>query len=65
MNERIRELAVEAGVLTSWGVGECEYQTFAELIVKECLNICENDWGTIEPTQQQIVNQIKKHFQVE
>jgi hypothetical protein len=36
MNERIKELAKEARLLTGWVVGECEYQNFAELIIKEC-----------------------------
>ena len=41
MNERIRELAVEARLLTGWPVGEVEYQKFAELIVRECANQCD------------------------
>jgi hypothetical protein len=39
MNERIRELATEARLLTGWPVGEVEYQKFAELIVQECVNV--------------------------
>jgi hypothetical protein len=39
MNERIRELAIQARLLTGWPVGEVEYQKFAELIVKECVSI--------------------------
>ena len=39
MNERIKELATEARLLTGWTVGEVEYQKFAELIVKECVGI--------------------------
>ena len=38
MNKRIKELAVEARLLTGWPVGEVEYQKFAELIVRECMN---------------------------
>lgn len=38
MNERIKQLATEARLLTGWPVGEIEYQKFAELIVKECIN---------------------------
>jgi hypothetical protein len=50
MNERIQELAVEAGV-TGYFVAGTEYATpiplsgemakFAELIVRECASICE------------------------
>ena len=61
MNERIRELAVEARLLTGWPVGEVEYQKFAELIVLEVLNVQENlmanghnAWHLHKPT--------KKHF---
>nr|QMP83494.1 MAG: hypothetical protein [Caudoviricetes sp.] len=39
MNERIKELAKEARLLTGWTVGECEYQKFAELIVNECVDL--------------------------
>jgi hypothetical protein len=39
MNERIRELATEARLLTGWPVDEVEYQKFAELIVQECVNV--------------------------
>ena len=42
MNERIKELATEARLLTGWPVGEVEYQKFAELIVAECLKIAKN-----------------------
>jgi hypothetical protein len=38
MNERIRELAIETRLLTDWPVGEVEYQKFAELIVRECID---------------------------
>lgn len=64
MNERIRELAVEARLLTGWPVGEVEYQKFAELIVLEVLNVQENlmanghnAWHLHKPT--------KKHFGIE
>ena len=41
MNERIRELAAEARLLAGWPVGEVEYQKFAELIIQDCVNICD------------------------
>jgi hypothetical protein len=41
MNERIRELAIEARLLTGWPVGEVEYQKFAKLIVQECMNVLD------------------------
>lgn len=42
MNERIKELAVKARLLTGWPVGEMEYQKFAELIVQECAQVCND-----------------------
>jgi hypothetical protein len=35
MNERIKALAAEAGLLSGFQVGEVEYQKFAELIIEE------------------------------
>ena len=43
MNERIKQLAIEARLLTGWPVGEVEYQKFAELIVQECISILETE----------------------
>ena len=46
MNERIRELALQAGLITeqddreNWQEYINDVEKFAELIVKECLNIC-------------------------
>lgn len=42
MNERFKELATEARLLTGWPVGEVEYQKFAELIVKECTDFLKD-----------------------
>lgn len=68
MNERIRELAIEAGMI----VGEANgfdmtrlmprEVKFAELIVREMLVTCEEHpaW-----TGRMIGNQIKEHFGVE
>ena len=64
MNERIKELATKARLLTGWPVGEVEYQKFADLIVLEVLNVQENlmanghnAWHLHKPT--------KKHFEIE
>ena len=42
MNERIKQLATEARLLTGWSVGEVEYQKFAELIIEECAEMGDN-----------------------
>ena len=47
MNERIKELAEQAGYKHPDAVGTCEdyayfdHEKFAELIVRECTDICE------------------------
>ena len=64
MNERIKRLATEARLLTGWSVGEVEYQKFAELIVRECMEWCYAH-ATIDGSAQQIRNSIKEHFGVE
>ena len=66
MNERIRELAARAGVLTDWGdditVGRWgisgnyeQMQQFAELIVQECATVAGKD----------VRHFVLKHFGVE
>ena len=65
MNERIKQLAEQAGmhdfVLEAMGIGE-EFEKFAELIVREMLVTCEEHpaW-----TGRMIGEQIKQHFGVE
>ena len=58
MNERIKELAIEAG----YDMDMQQHQKFAELIVREMLVTCEEHpaW-----TGRMIGEQIKQHFGVE
>ena len=75
MNERIRQLAERAGVLIDWGEdikvgrwgigGKYEnMQKFAELIVKECMNV-------LDPGEHQLIARFQarkwlaEHFGVE
>jgi hypothetical protein len=76
MNERIRELAEQAGlydfVIESMGIDE-EMQKFAELIVRECARVCsdvgvalsaepaQNNFGTAQTCKMAI----EKHLGVE
>ena len=65
MNERIRQLAEQAGIYKLNLSDETEYwimEKFAELIVKEMLQTCEDHpaW-----TGRMIGEQIKQHFGVE
>jgi hypothetical protein len=48
MNERIKELANKAVGKRSCYMIEAEYIKFAELIVKECLNIAKNREDELE-----------------
>ena len=75
MNERIKELAEQAGlydfVIESMGINE-EMEKFAELIVKECMLICrrhpsrnlDNNWDA-DAVAPDLVRQFEEHFGVE
>ena len=75
MNERIRQLAIEAGAHWEHGdwnmpsavyFSERELEKFAELIVRECSKISEDDItdgdACCTNTAYRIARQIKKHF---
>jgi hypothetical protein len=67
MNERIKELAVEAGA-NYYSLGnrfeEFDEHKFAELIVRECIDWC-NAHARDDGTAQRIAEDIKLHFGVE
>jgi len=49
MNERIKELAEQARIKDHWSIDEARYltnyldeQKFAELLIQECMSICED-----------------------
>ena len=72
MNERIKELATEAGLLThNPGGTPTKLEKFAELIVRECIDcavtVGHDDNRPIEPvyTIHEVKRQIQKHFGVE
>ena len=62
MNERIKQLAIEAGFYANPDVEK--FEKFAELIVKECIDTV-SDCSIEYCTRPQIVNEIKEHFGVE
>ena len=79
MNERTQQLAEQAGMYVdlygkpwpkSMSAEECEaaYKKFAELIVRECLNIVEPDEDSGDEwcvTLKGTAQEIKEHFGVE
>ena len=74
MNERIKQLAKEARLLTGWPVGEVEFEKFAELIVQSCLtqialigisNLENDEHGDIGWTVTTSIDMIRDHFGVD
>lgn len=71
MNERIRELAIEAGFYANPDVEK--FEKFAELIVRECVGVVENLSPGYNDYRNQIedafrgdcVGKIREHFGVE
>jgi hypothetical protein len=73
MNERIKELALQAGhryyPSSNSGPLRVEYLTpelekFAELIVRECADIFDKDEMELAYTEREIHRTIKEHFGV-
>jgi hypothetical protein len=74
MNERIRQLAEQAGFMDSWfseSGDDCEQELkkFAELIVRECVAICQDVDGEdnidARSGRQDCAVEIREHFGVE
>jgi hypothetical protein len=71
MNERIRELAEQAGFKTNWqhadvqAIKMARFEKFAELIVKECANVANQHMDHNEGTDYNVGGKIKEHFGVE
>lgn len=72
MNKRIKELYKQAFGYFPAPIGDPELEKFAELIVKECMNICKqhpsrilsNRWDADAVTPD-IVHRFEEHFGVE
>ena len=75
MNERIEKLAKQAGYKHPDAVGECEdyayfdHEKFAELIVRECIDIAGKEDFDVMMKEgypcSQTAKKIKQHFGVE
>ena len=73
VNEQVRRLAEQAGcAIDRLGYGEGNLEKFAELIVRECIDICRyhpsiivsNNWSGHDVAQD-IVQRFEEHFGVE
>lgn len=64
MNERIRELAEQAGYNGHYATEEFDVEKFTELIVRECISIVGIAVDQREPAST-YVGKIKQHFGVE
>ena len=68
MNERIRELAREAGLPTYNPEGiPTKLEKFAELIVRECIEVCKSRVGNSDYNtgRMHCMSDLKEHFGVE
>jgi len=79
MNERIKELVRQAVIavddpfpgnplndeLEKMYIPDCFAEKFAELIVKECANYLENEYGKSVITGNDAADFIRKHFGIE
>ena len=63
MNERMRELLEQAGVKFVVMPKDTEYEKFAELIVRECVDVVK--WTPSMFPNDAIIKNIKEHFGVE
>jgi hypothetical protein len=65
MNERIREFAIQSGLPTALDYHQKRYEKFAELIVRECLNVINQPNGVGDDDVIRISDDVKRHFGVE
>ena len=72
MNERIRQLAKQAEEYADIEYNasdldwyELKEEKFAELIVRECANLFEIEYGTSEVSGNEVARVLQRHFGVE
>ena len=66
MNERIEKLAEQAGLEYNFDpMLWLKYEKFAQLIVRECADLFEVEWGDEKLTGNDVGYVVKKHFGVE
>ena len=69
MTERIKELAMQSGLIAPYGsdhegLADFDYRRFADLIIKDCVELFPHTF-TDERYQRRIDKTIKKHFGAE
>jgi hypothetical protein len=65
MNKRIKELAEQAGFIPDNAPGmNPVLEKFAQLIVRECLKVMDQQWNDPHEVYQ-AMQDIKKHFEIE
>jgi len=64
MNERIRELALQAGAQGIVNRDFIDVEKFAESIVRECANVANQHMEHNEGTDYNVGGKIKQHFGV-
>ena len=73
MNERIKELAIQSGLIAPYdsdheGLRDFDYRKFAELIVRECIKLAapedsyRDEWFKAKCD---VMDRIKQHFGVD
>lgn len=70
MNDRIKELIKQHGInitIDGLGYGEGNVERLAELIVRECMSMCQTAVGNADYNTGRLhcLNNIKEHFGVE
>jgi hypothetical protein len=70
MNERIKELALQAGLIAPYGsdregLRDFDYRMFAELIVNQCADVAQQHNKSPVATPLAIGYVIREHFGVE
>ena len=68
MNELIRDIAIEAGLIAPYGsdhegLRDFDYRKFAELLIKECIRIA-HETDNVQPKTYAFI-EIGKHFGID
>ena len=64
MNERIKELMTKCNYVVDGTCDTSREEKFAELIVKECAELFEIEYGQSEVSGNEVAKVLKKHFGV-